>query len=39
MEHKRRKDARENLEQEVKQVQRLKDEMERERVVQLEKKK
>lgn len=39
MEHKRRKDARENLEQEVQQVQRLKEEMERERIVQLEKKK
>lgn len=39
MEHKRRKDARENLEQEVKQVQRLQEEMERERIIQLEKKK
>lgn len=34
MEHKRRKEARENLEQEINTVKRLQDEIEQERVVQ-----
>lgn len=38
MEHKRRKEARQNREDELAQIQRFKDEMEKERLVALEKK-